>query len=62
MEQIWSLTPQNYEGTRPLNSTLWVVKLYPRVVRQAYKGTSLMRKRPTLGPYIRPMARAVWWS
>jgi len=28
----------------------------------AYRGTSLIRKRPSLGPYCSPMPRALWWS
>ena len=27
-----------------------------------YRGTSLIRKRPPLRPYSRPMPRAPWWS
>ena len=27
-----------------------------------YRGTSLIRKRPPLGPYSSPMPRALWWS
>ena len=27
-----------------------------------YRGTSLIRKHPTLGPYSRPMPRALWWA
>jgi len=27
-----------------------------------YRGTSLSRNRPTLGPYSRPMPRALWLS
>jgi hypothetical protein len=26
------------------------------------RGTSLMTKRPPLGPYSRPMTEALWWS
>ena len=26
-----------------------------------YRGTSLIRKRLTLGPYSRTMARVLWW-
>ena len=29
---------------------------------RGYRGTSLTRNRPTLGPYSRPMPRALWWS
>jgi len=27
-----------------------------------YRGTSLIEKRPPLGPYRRPMPRVLWWS
>ena len=27
-----------------------------------YRNTSLIRKRPPLGPYSRHMPRALWWS
>ena len=27
-----------------------------------YRGTSLIRNRPTLAPYSRFMSRALWWS
>ena len=27
-----------------------------------YRGTSLMRNSPPLGPYIRTKPRALWWS
>ena len=27
-----------------------------------YRGASLIRKRSPLGPYRRPMPRALWWS
>ena len=27
-----------------------------------YRGTSRIRKRNPLGPYSRPMPRALWWS
>jgi len=27
-----------------------------------YRGTSLVRNNPTLGPYRKPMSRALWWS
>ena len=26
------------------------------------RGASLMRKSPSLGPYRRPMPKALWWS
>ena len=27
-----------------------------------YRGTSLMKKRHTIGPYNRPLPRVLWWS
>jgi len=30
--------------------------------RGSYKGTSLIRNNPTLGPYSRPVPKAVLWS
>ena len=29
--------------------------------RALYRGTSIMRTPPPLGPYCRPMPRALWW-
>ena len=29
--------------------------------RAQYRGTSLIRKRPPLGPYSRPVPRSLWW-
>ena len=34
----------------------------PPVDPELYRGTSLIRDRTTLGPYISPMPRASWWS
>ena len=28
---------------------------------ERYRGTSLIRNNPLLGPYIRTMPRALWW-
>ena len=28
----------------------------------SYRGTSLIRNSPSLGPYSRTMPRALWWS
>ena len=33
-----------------------------RCTRSAYRGTSPIRKHPPLGPFSRPMPRALWWS
>ena len=30
--------------------------------RWTYRGTSLIRNRPPLGPYSSPMTRALWWT
>jgi len=30
-------------------------------VARAYRGTSLIRNNPSLGPYIRLVPRALWW-
>jgi len=32
------------------------------VQENLYKGTSLIRKHHPIGPYSRPMLRALWWS
>ena len=37
------------------------VPMYPRS-SLGYRGISLMEKCPTLGPYNRPVLRALWWS
>ena len=29
---------------------------------EPYRGTSLIRNNPSLGPYSRLMPRALWWS
>ena len=34
----------------------------PEATFLLYRGTLLTRKRTTLGPYSRPMPRALWWS
>jgi len=34
----------------------------PALTKFGYRGTSLTRKRTPLGPYRRPMPRALWWS
>jgi len=33
-----------------------------RAAQSAYRGTSLISNRPPMGPYIRLMPRALWWS
>ena len=30
-------------------------------VKSQYRGTSLIRNNPLLGPYSRTMFRAIWW-
>jgi len=40
-------------------------RVSPRTSRElasSYRGTSLIRNRHPLGPYSRPMHRALWWS
>jgi len=32
------------------------------VLIKVYRGTSLIRKTPLLGPYSRTMPRVLWWS
>ena len=34
----------------------------PQKLADTYKGTSLIRNSPTLGPYSRPVPRGLWWS
>jgi len=36
--------------------------VHPPVQPLIYRGASVIRKRPPLGPYSRPMPRALWWS
>ena len=48
-------------GTIP--STLEQKRAQSHQIGEAkYRGTSLIRKRLPLGPYSRPMPRALWWS
>jgi len=35
---------------------------YVRLAPPTYRGTAPIRKRTPLGPYIRPMPTALWWS
>jgi hypothetical protein len=35
---------------------------YTAPPRASYRGTSLIRPPPPVGPYTRTMSRAVWWS
>ena len=35
---------------------------WPLCTHVQYRGTSLIRNRPTLAPYSRLMSRALWWS
>ena len=39
--------------------TTGLPKLFPNV--DLYRGTSLIRNNPLLGPYSRSMSRAIWW-
>ena len=41
----------------------WVCLLvHERTGGAAYRGTSLIRNNPSLGPYSGLMPRALWWS
>ena len=31
-------------------------------LKQAYRGTSLMKNMPFLGPYSKTLSRVLWWS
>ena len=46
-------------GLREINK---VCRQAGRLQYAEYRGTSLIRNRTTLGPYSRPMPRALWWS
>jgi hypothetical protein len=35
---------------------------WQRALHLSYRGTSLIRNQTLLGPYSRPMPRALWWS
>ena len=45
-------------------SLFWMYSQYEHTgsLSPVYRGTSLTRNRTTLGPYSRPMPRALWWS
>ena len=53
-------------GVRVRGSRFRVVGEPPRSSHRrekaAYRGTSLIRNSPPLGPYSRYMPRALWWS
>ena len=36
--------------------------MHALVIGEAYRGTSLIRNNPTLGPYSRTIPRVRWWS
>ena len=57
------------KGSKGRNELDWVgvdtLSLWcftPTAVYNTYRGTSLIRNSPPLGPYSRPMPRALWWS
>ena len=52
-------THRLYRGTSPIRKTHR--KYQPRSVRPPYRGTSLIRNSPLVGPYSRTMPRAPWW-
>ena len=45
---------------KPFDLLVWHHLRHRKVME--YRGTSLMRKRPPLGPYMRAIPRALWWS
>ena len=52
------------EHLAPAGGTDWTRREVsaPCLHQSLYRGTSLIRKRLPLGPYRRPMPRALWWS
>ena len=70
------LVTQTLEGVRPRRKVVLVLMMLKRDLRfprapaslpgglhtVEYRGTSLIRKRPPLGPYSRAMPRALWHS
>ena len=64
-----------YESGSVIYDSRWVAALvarrarlgprrlhFPHVHNYPYRGTSLIRHNPSLGPYRRLMPRALWWS
>ena len=48
--------------TQLVRTIQWLHGPRQNVEAIAYRGTSLIRKRPPLGPYSRHMSRALGWS
>ena len=71
-----SQLPQTLEGIGPSRTVVLVLMMLERDLRFSraptslpgglhtveYRGTSLIRQRPPLGPYSRAMPRAPWYS
>jgi hypothetical protein len=53
------------KGTRVIDTSITISPLVPdqfETGSHRYRGTSLMRNIPPVGPYSSPMPRALWWS
>ncbi|KAJ1472267.1 hypothetical protein T484DRAFT_1975762 [Baffinella frigidus] len=61
---VTTIQPSSHTRTNPPTQTCnGVESTHPHVQRRRiYRGTSLIRNRPPLGPYTRPMPRALRWS
>ena len=57
------INPKGPEERPPGNRHLLLTKYLtgPLCPVECYRSTSLVRKRTLLGPYRRPMPRALWW-
>jgi len=53
---MFTLTPREYT-LNPQQSRVREYSLNP----EPYRGTSLIRNRPPLGPYSRTMSKGLWW-
>ena len=51
-----------YHSTLGLRVILARRSGHPRLLRSMYRGTSLIRNTPLLGPYRRTIPRVLWWS
>jgi len=60
---IGGFLPIRYRGHSKLR-TLTAQRSYTRLrsIGPLYRGTSLIRKTPLLGPYRRTIPRVLWWS
>ena len=56
---IWSSQRRSHPVSWP-SPTVFTPDL--TLARQPFRDTSLIRKRPPLGPYSRTLQRALWWS